>query len=325
MINLSLPSDIMRHIFGILFHEEPLNLFNFNISIYSKHYTKHEFSKLIIKCLKRDCELNHKKYFLYSCDEKYSELCKKPEFISILQLVQECDYSEFISIFILNEHWLPFIFYQIFNVELLKLLKKFDIFEKIKFESLFYTMIQEEKFEILSWLSSITKKFPWDETYTDNEGRSLETTFINLFDLLINSNKIKALEWCLEQQNPPFPINKYRAVRTCVYRENIEILNLLYSKGLCNPEIIKDFYIKETKKGYTEERFEKIKWLHSWKKNENWDYEQIRIIAIENDDLELLKWVCKVDEKAPHLEEIFEIAKKQNCLKIINWIRILIY
>ncbi len=72
------------------------------------------------------------------------------------------------------------------------------------------------------------------------------------------------------------------------------------------------------------ESLKKINWLHSWKKREGWDYEQIRAIAIENDDLELLKWVCRVDEKVFHLDEIFENAKKQNSLKIINWIKILI-
>jgi len=323
-MDLSLPSDIVRHIFEILFYEEPLNLFDFDISIYAKHYTKSEFSKLIIKCLKRDCELNKKKYFLESTVQKYLDLYENPKFFSILELVQESDYSEFLSVFILSKHRLPFIFYQIFNLELLKILKKFDIFEKIQFESLFYFMIEEEKFEILSWLSSITKKFPWDKTYTDNEGWCLEKTFIDLLDILINSNKIKAIEWCLEQQNPPFPINKYRAVRTAIYKENIVILNLFYSKGLCNPEIIKDFYIRELKKGRSEERLKKINWLHSWKKREEWDYEQISAIAIENDDLELLKWVCRVDEKVFHLDEIFENAKKQNSLKIINWIKILI-
>jgi hypothetical protein len=318
---LSLPSELVRRTFEILFDEEPLNLFNFDISIYAKHYTKNEFSKLIIKCLKRDCKLHKKKHFLdpYEIKSRYI-LYNKKEFISILRLVQESDYSEFLSIFCGKEF--PLHTKPEYNLEIVKLIISFDINNEIEISPLFIGAIFDESFDILTWLSSIVSIFPWDKKYLTNKGKKLRSGLFQwVFETLIKENKLKAIEWCLEQ-NPPFHFTDKSAIlTTAIVSDNVKLLDLLYTKNFFTKELLYKHYIEAVSSG----SIEMLKWYDEKIKKENIivNPEVVLTKLVMHDNLKNLLWLYETQNNFVidlKLLKVFSLYNGSDS-KIAKWMK----
>jgi len=304
----SLPSEIVRNIFEILFHEEPLNLFNFHISIYSKHYSKYEFSKLIIKCLKRDCQLNKKKYFLQNGTDKYKILFKNKKFISIINHVEESDYPEFLSCFCKIENgFLSHVkSFKIYNIDILKIIKKFDREKKINFIFVYSNIVFKGFFSFLKEIKSIDGFCPWDIEHLNIDEKT--KSFIierckKLFILSIIKRNFQISKFLIDENIPIDKKNIIRKILTDKYIfENFEILNYLHSKNLCDCE--PELYMDLIKYNY----IESLQWLYI-KGNNVWDFKKFCKKCIEYNRFEILEWCGKINKLCIPEEDNDEIIK----------------
>jgi hypothetical protein len=292
-----------NELLNYIFEKYPLSIFNFEPSVYSNFYNSEEVSKLIVKCIKRDCELNDKKYFLESSSDEYIELYNNPNFILTLRMIQPEDYLEFLSYFCkIENEYLKYspdrqkdeIFLhccRTYTVQILELIKDFDIEQNISFNVFYSYATIYNDFKVLKWVTSLDKFLIWDERYRNE--KSNKYVNLKIFELLgermIKMNNFEMLNWFLEQ-NPPLPINCLECSKIALQNGQKNILNLLYSKNLlkvnedsyflvpfqCSMEITKNLYKKM---------------------GNNWDFNKICKIAIDENKLQVLEWCNENNSK----------------------------